>query len=173
MFLSSIWVYFGEIGVYSLYPFLYWSKEHTNLIDEDLKILFISDIHLMCTVPLVENALFRWDADRYIRMNVRQALAYLVPDAVVSLGDTFDQGFYANDGEWAAYQTCLKSVIPSHIQLFVTPGDNDIGGEGRDVMNKDVIDKFKRTFSSLNDVHIIRNVALVQVSGKTLYRHWL
>ena len=156
--------------MYKIYPLLK-SRWSGSLVDGDilvgdvLKLLLISDMHIMCTVPAVEPWLYRWDADRYLRMNIETAVRYVHPDVVIVLGDMFDQGYIASEQEWEEYIECLHDIVrlPVETKLLVTVGDNDIGGEGRDVIKSSLVERYTKEFGTLNDVHIIRNVAFVKV----------
>jgi predicted phosphodiesterase len=137
-----------------------------------MKLLLISDMHIMCTVPAVEPWLYRWDADRYLRMNIETAVKYVNPDAVILMGDVFDQGYIATEQQWKEYLECLQTIVhlPPHTKLMVTVGDNDIGGEGREVIKSSLLTRYMKEFGPMNSVEMIRNVAFVKVNTVPLLR---
>ena len=62
------------------------------------------------------------------------AYGYARPDAVIFLGDLFDEGSRATDDEFKDYVDRFRKLfpLPRSVKVAFLPGDNDVGGEGRD-----------------------------------------
>ena len=76
----------------------------------------------------------RWDSDKYLQKSFSLAYGYVRPDAVIFLGDLFDEGSVATDDEFQDYVTRFHKLfpLPKNVKVAYLPGDNDVGGEGRD-----------------------------------------
>ena len=76
----------------------------------------------------------RWDSDKYLQKSFSLAYGYVRPDAVIFLGDLFDEGSRANDDEFHDYVKRFRKLfpLPKHVKAAYLPGDNDVGGEGPD-----------------------------------------
>ena len=105
-------LFMGEHGARRLYAAAYWSwpdltartttREPTSTM---LRVLFLSDPHIQCTLDRYEYGPARWDSDRYLRGSYGAISGYLNPhpDIVVILGDVFAEGFKATESEWQDY----------------------------------------------------------------------
>ena len=161
------WIYFAEFCIYSLYSHHMWDiySEDGAVSKEALKVLVVTDLHIMCTMSAVEPWIARWDADRYLKKNLDQAFAVFSPDVVLILGDVFDQGYNANSQEWIDYLRCFRHVVavPDNVQLMSTVGDNDIGGEGRESISSRILERYSVKFGKMNSLTVIENVAFIKV----------
>lgn len=168
LLLSLGWIYFAEFSIYSLYSNHVWDMyDEDGAVSEDsLKVLVMTDLHIMCTMSAVESWIARWDADRYLKKNLDQAIKVFKPNVVLILGDVFDQGYNANSQEWIDYLRCLRHVVavPGNVQIMSTVGDNDIGGEGREPISGRVMERYTVKFGEMNSLSVIENVAFIKVS---------
>jgi hypothetical protein len=152
-----------------------------------LRLLLTSDPQLQGNLwePPVLRQITTRDADWHLWKVMGLALRWLRPDAVLVLGDLLDEGFVASDADFEAYAARYRSIFriptrsapangtsaaadytaPPLSAAGATPvvsiaGDNDIGGEGGDVMEARVLRRFEREFGSVNG-----GVALAAAGG--------
>uniref|UniRef100_A0A0N5AN84 Metallophos domain-containing protein n=1 Tax=Syphacia muris TaxID=451379 RepID=A0A0N5AN84_9BILA len=95
----------------------------------------------------------QWDADRYLRNGFSRALRISDPDAIVFMGDLFDEGVQMSSNEYAL--TCQRFdnifSFPEFIQRLYIPGDNDVGGEGVPVF-PELVSRFQKHFITRFDL---------------------
>lgn len=132
------------------------------------RILFVADPQLLGE----NNELWiaRWDSDRHISKNYRQAFSHVKPDAVIFLGDLTDEGSMADDVQFQRYFKRFRKVFPSvgGVDRIYLPGDNDIGGEGWEPVKKDKIERFLAFFWSKTTLKLKNNLNFYVVD---LIRH--
>jgi len=91
----------------------------------------------------------RWDSDRYLR-NVYSWVASRYSNAYsIFLGDLIDEGSIAEgEEEYAGYTRRFHNIFNPQLTKgsIYTPGDNDIGGEGRDLVTSQKIARFEAGF---------------------------
>lgn len=133
---------------------------------ESLRVLLLADPHIQCTFDKYERWLYRWDADVFLARSFRRLASATDPGLVVVLGDVFAEGFKASKQQWREYLECFRAIfpIPTGVERIVLYGDNDIGGEGRDVMNEEVLGRYEREFGPINTVVNVRGYNFVKVS---------
>lgn len=98
--------------------------------------------------------LARWDIDRYLRKTFAYAYEYSQPDVVLFLGDLFDEGSKATPMEYSQtlerFFWAFREI--QHAKTVYIPGDNDIGGEGRDFMTSKKVHRFQQHFGNVTDI---------------------
>ena len=173
LLLSLGWVYFAEVLIYPFYSTFIWDTHNDTVPNDSLRVLAITDLHIMCTMSAVEPWIARWDADRYLKKNLDQAIAVFEPHVVLILGDVFDQGYNANSKEWVDYLACLRHIValPKKVKFMSTVGDNDIGGEGPEPISSRVVERYRVKFGEMNSVTVIENIAFIKVS--VLWAVWM
>ena len=167
---GAVCVLLGEWAVFHVYS-MRWDIAASDRRgdNESLRVLLLADPHIQCTFDKYERWLYRWDADLYLVRSFRRLLSATDPGLVVVLGDVFAEGFKASEKQWREYLECFRAVfpIPRGVEQIVLYGDNDIGGEGRDVMNEAVLKRYEREFGAVN--------AVINVAGrnfvKVIFRH--
>ncbi|CAC5361904.1 MPPE1 [Mytilus coruscus] len=125
--------------------------------EEEQVILLVSDPQLQgyqMEPPLPIGAFSRWDIDRYLTRTFGLAYNHVKPDIILFLGDLIDEGSTAVDEEYHyALQrfTDVFSAAQYTKKIFI-PGDNDIGGEGRDFRTQKKVDRFVKSFENITGV---------------------
>ncbi|XP_053392739.1 metallophosphoesterase 1 homolog isoform X2 [Mercenaria mercenaria] len=96
----------------------------------------------------------RWDIDRYLRKTFSYAYEYSQPDVIVFLGDLFDEGSKASKFEYSETLDRFTHIYheTKHTKTIYIPGDNDIGGEGRDFMTTRKVERFERNFGNMSEI---------------------
>ncbi|XP_032223459.2 uncharacterized protein LOC116604754 [Nematostella vectensis] len=164
----------GDIG--SFYRASQTWRVPKKLDDKSVSFLFLGDPQVLGYIG--EGSTFlasivRWDSDRYIKKSFNAALKHVQPDAIVVLGDAFNEGFTATDEEFCDTKRRFDWIFESakDLPFIVLAGDNDIGGEDFDVMSKSVVSRFIRHFGPLNGVVNIGSVQLVKVNTASFIRY--
>ncbi|XP_060072058.1 metallophosphoesterase 1-like [Ylistrum balloti] len=96
----------------------------------------------------------RWDIDRFLSQTFSLAHAYAQPDVVVFLGDLMDEGSKASKEEYKSYYYRFLSVFRAaekDKKVYIA-GDNDIGGELRDMRKEWKMERFEKHFDLLTGV---------------------
>ena len=78
-------------------------------------------------------------------------MSYKYPHSTaVFLGDLLDEGSEATDDEYKDYAKRFFNVFPplSTAERIFTPGDNDVGGEGGDLITLKKLDRFRHNFGA-------------------------
>ena len=165
-------VLLGEWMVFYIYS-MRWDIAISDRQGENgsLRVLLLADPHIQCTFDRYERWLYRWDADLFLARSFRRLLSATDPGLVVVLGDVFAEGFKASEKQWREYLECFRAVfpIPPGVERIVLYGDNDIGGEGRDVMNEDVLGRYEKEFGDLNAVINVAGRNFVKVNSSMQY----
>lgn len=151
------------------WAFLRWpnlAKSMPAQDDDHLRVLFVADPQIIGYYN--DHALFspitRWDSDKYLQKSFGLAFGHVRPDAVIFLGDLFDEGSLATDDEFGDYVARFKKIfpLPRSVKTAFLPGDNDVGGEGKDRFSEEkqrrfesYFGKFVETFFTLKFVDFI------------------
>ena len=88
----------------------------------------------------------RWDSDRYLSKTFSWAKYAYNPDVIVFLGDLMDEGSEGTDEEFRGYVKRFHSIYDTKSIKIYVPGDNDIGGEGLDLVTPKKISRFQQNF---------------------------
>eukprot|EP00127_Corallochytrium_limacisporum_P003454 Clim_evm82s149 gene=Clim_evmTU82s149 len=134
-------------------------------------------IHEGAPYPLKHITL--WDADRYISRIIISVLQNYDPDVVAILGDLLDEGVEASDEQYKGYVERFDRYIRKPIysfyeerdedgDLFLLAGDNDIGGEGRDLLTDASTDRHVKNFGLLNHSIEVKGVIIAQIDTVSL-----
>ncbi|KAJ8318830.1 hypothetical protein KUTeg_003921 [Tegillarca granosa] len=93
----------------------------------------------------------RWDIDRYLSQTFGLAYSYCKPDVVIFLGDLMDEGSKATTLEYKYYYYRVQSIFSAakYTKKIYVPGDNDVGGEYRDMRTEKKVDRFVKHFEEL------------------------
>ena len=173
-FIGMFIVFYNEFLVYWIsymsWPALHKQSQFLNpngsvindLKQRPLRLLLVADPQL-----IGENDehwsigwLARWDSDRFLRSSFILANAYVRPDAIIYLGDLFDEGLKASAQQYERYYQRFESAFqldkmarlkPPTKQIFL-PGDNDIGGEYMGDRNEQLEDRYEKYFGPMVDV---------------------
>ncbi|KAL3876746.1 hypothetical protein ACJMK2_034543 [Sinanodonta woodiana] len=130
---------------------------HRNTPEKEQVLLLVSDPQLQGyeDEPLFPvGSLTRWDSDRYLSKTFSYAYNYVQPDIVIFLGDLFDEGSKAPIEEYEFTFKRFHAIFAAakNVKKLYLPGDNDIGGEGRDVRTVMKIKRFVNHFEELEGV---------------------
>ncbi|XP_050720946.1 uncharacterized protein LOC127000863 isoform X4 [Eriocheir sinensis] len=128
---------------------LSWPSLHTPS-DEHVRVLFAADPQILSLLsdsePIFPLSLITiWDADRFVSRGFQMALWKTKPDIVVFLGDLLNDGSIVNDNDFNATLGHFKNLlsVPNYVKHTIfLPGDNDIGGEGNDLVTPHKINRF-------------------------------
>ncbi|XP_066292833.1 metallophosphoesterase 1 homolog isoform X1 [Branchiostoma lanceolatum] len=114
----------------------------------------------------------RLDSDRYLSKTFHLLLDLVQPDAVVFLGDLEDEGSVASDVEYSDYVRRFYQIfhVPAETKLILLAGDNDIGGEGADMITQEKMQRFEKNFAPLNEVVRVKNVDFIKVNLVTPFQ---
>lgn len=139
-------IFFNESLIYYLQRIQWQVKECGT--EKCARILFVADPQLLGEI--YERKYARWDSDRHISKNYRQAFSHVRPDAVVFLGDLTDEASVATDAQLRRYFRRFMEIFPKvdGVQVIYLPGDNDIGGEGWEAVSHDKVVKFQEFFGN-------------------------
>ncbi|XP_067672644.1 metallophosphoesterase 1 homolog [Haliotis asinina] len=136
--------------------------------EEEMRILFVSDPQIIgyqdeLMFPI--GSLTRWDSDSFLSRTFSVAFSYVQPDVVVFLGDLMDEGSRATPAEYEIYMGRLESIFYSakHVKKIFVPGDNDIGGEGRDFRSPFKITRFENHFENLTGIERVGFIDFIKL----------
>ncbi|XP_035826961.1 cell division control protein 1 [Aplysia californica] len=155
--LVIIVVAFNEFLVYSFQTFRWTRISKDRAPTEEMVVLFASDPQLIGVqdeLGFPIGSIARWDSDRYLQKTFSRAYAHTQPDVIVFLGDIMDEGSKATEAEYQSYLQRFHSIFPETkiTKTVIIPGDNDIGGEGRDFRTPFKVDRFEKHFENLTGV---------------------
>ncbi|KAH8866240.1 Metallophosphoesterase 1 [Schistosoma japonicum] len=124
---------YGEI----MHPYMTlksWRLPGVKQSEDEVRTLLIADSHIegYRSYLHILNNIFQIDSDNFIRFYFVKAIQLTKPSGVIFLGDLLDSGNTAPDSDFAYTVSRFKKIFLFDDDLFVilTPGDNDIGGEG-------------------------------------------
>ncbi|XP_046566490.1 LOW QUALITY PROTEIN: metallophosphoesterase 1-like [Haliotis rubra] len=136
--------------------------------EEEMRILFVSDPQIIgyqdeSMFPI--GSLTRWDSDSFLSRTFSLAFSYAQPDVVVFLGDLMDEGSRATPAEYEIYMDRIESIFYSarHVKKIFVPGDNDIGGEGRDFRSPFKIARFENHFENLTGIERVGFIDFIKL----------
>ncbi|KAK3091911.1 hypothetical protein FSP39_023647 [Pinctada imbricata] len=128
-------------------------------------------------------AITRWDSDRFLSQTFWLAMSHTKPDAVIYLGDLMDEGSKASkeDYKYCYYRFHQIFALAQKLKNIYIPGDNDVGGEGRDFRTEEKVKRFELHFEELKGVSNhkfidyvkldIRTQALIYAEKRELAQH--
>lgn len=158
----------GEFGLLYIYSCNWDFPQRSRGVGSDVvKILLVSDPQIQGYRN--ENHLLgwitRWDADNYLRRSFAAACDHVQPEIVVFLGDLLDEGSIATEAEFRQYSERFRRIfdVPSGATAVYLPGDNDIGGEGAELMTWEKIGRFSEAFGKPNLVINLKDIDFVKV----------
>lgn len=95
------------------------------------RILIVADPQLIGYRHEKYGWIARWDSDSYLANGYSYAKWRFRPNAIIFLGDLFDEGLESNDDEWQETYERFTTIYPndSGDNYIYIAGDNDIGGE--------------------------------------------
>jgi len=135
------------------WSFLRWpnlTKTMATPDDRHLRVLFVADPQIIGYRDgnYFFGPITRWDSDKYLQKSFSLAYGYARPDAVIFLGDLFDEGSRATDDEFKDYVDRFRKLfpLPRSVKVAFLPGDNDVGGEGRDRFSDEKQYRFESHF---------------------------
>ncbi|XP_038065586.1 uncharacterized protein C630.12-like [Patiria miniata] len=144
--------------------------EQTGTPPQDpVRILFVGDPQIQGyqDEPAILGYITRWDADVYLQKYFHEAIRYIKPDVVVTMGDLIDEGSISSDADFEIYAERLKKLfaVPDHIKSIVIhlSGDNDIGGEGSDPLTDDKRKRFEKHFGPVTEAVHYKHVAFFKI----------
>ncbi|XP_052068551.1 uncharacterized protein LOC127707834 isoform X2 [Mytilus californianus] len=152
-------VLFNECFIYIIQSFR-WPDigiaDYRNYEEEQV-ILLVSDPQLQgyqMEPPFPIGSFSRWDIDRYLTRTFGLVYHHVKPDIILFLGDLIDEGSTAVDEEYHyAYQRFIDVFSAAeYTKKIYIPGDNDIGGEGRDFRTQKKVDRFVKNFENITGV---------------------
>ncbi|OPL21002.1 hypothetical protein AM593_07986, partial [Mytilus galloprovincialis] len=120
--------------------------------EEEQVILLLQGYQMEPRFPI--GAFSRWDIDRYLTRTFGLVYHHVKPDIILFLGDLIDEGSTASDEEfYYAYQRFNDVFSPAqYTKKIYIPGDNDIGGEGRDFRTHKKEERFVKHFENMTGV---------------------
>lgn len=98
--------------------------------------------------PFPIGSITRWDSDRFLHNGYMAAVRHFHPDVIIFLGDELDEGSKATSEYFTQYRLRFASLfpIPDNALAIFIPGDNDIGGEGLDLVTSNKKRRFQEEF---------------------------
>ncbi|XP_031551473.1 metallophosphoesterase 1-like [Actinia tenebrosa] len=143
--------------------------------DGSLCVLAVSDPQIQGfngELPSILGYITRWDADRYLSHAFEAAVKFVKPDVIIFLGDLLDEGFESTNEEFSVYTQRFDRIfnVPNDIHKIYLAGDNDIGGEGPDVLSSQTVGRFTKHFGPLNDIINIKSFQFVKINTVSFLR---
>ncbi|KRT83549.1 Calcineurin-like phosphoesterase [Oryctes borbonicus] len=152
-----------------------WDELKCTDEDSCIKILFVADPQIIGKLNEVIHFLTPlsiWDSDRYLRVTYRTVFNFIRPNIVIFLGDLFDEGSISIQHDFRDYVARLYRIFGitknSGVQYIWLPGDNDIGGEGADVVTSEKVAKFMQFFPQ-SDSEQYANVTFYKINKLVQY----
>lgn len=130
---------------------LQWSQIPCQT-DKCLKILLVADPQILGNTfdTKLYWPLANLDSDWHLSKTYRKALQHTTPDVILFLGDLMDEGSVASAVQYDEYYARFANIFPqpkASTSMIYIPGDNDIGGEGRDLISEETVQRFRQYFS--------------------------
>ncbi|KAK7579886.1 hypothetical protein V9T40_000515 [Parthenolecanium corni] len=157
---------YNEYIVYILKPITTWPEIKCSF-SKCIKLFVVADPQILGKIN--ENVLTRYDSDRYLRNTFSIAFEHVKPDGILFLGDLTDEGYFADDEQFARYYERIKSIFQlkrmtnSNIPTVFIPGDNDIGGENNELIKAVVVKRFREYFGK-EEVETIDAIRILKVN---------
>lgn len=143
---------------------------------DSLNLLFVSDSQIQGyrgDRPGILGYITRFDSDWYLKKVFFMALTSFFPDAVIHLGDVFDEGSIATAEEFQEYKARHDRIFhtPAGVYRIHIAGDNDIGGESSDIITEEEVARFSANMGPLNDVIKLKyTFQIVKINSVSLLR---
>jgi hypothetical protein len=163
--LAFLLIIYNEFGVYYLttlsWPPLHNVRQSGSANEKPVRFLLVADPQLIGEndEPWEYGWFARWDADRYLRNTFLFAHSHVKPNAIIYLGDLFDEGLKATDEQFERYFQRFKSIYRMDqltsvhgVKHIYISGDNDVGGEYHGDRNDRLGDRFEKYFAPMVDV---------------------
>ncbi|XP_058062847.1 uncharacterized protein LOC131212826 [Anopheles bellator] len=138
-----------------IYHSLRWSELQCET-DTCVKVLLVADPQILGNTfdKKLYWPLANFDSDRHLKRTYKRAVQHTTPDVICFLGDLMDEGSVADDVQFANYFSRFVNIFTQPtadtLMLFI-PGDNDIGGEGLEVVKSDKVLRFKQYFNEQDE----------------------
>ncbi|GJQ78978.1 hypothetical protein Trydic_g140 [Trypoxylus dichotomus] len=152
-----------------------WQQLKCTDEDSCVKIVLVADPQIIGKLNEVIHFLTPfsiWDSDRYLRVTYQSVFNFIKPDIVIFLGDLFDEGSISVQHDFSNYVDRLYTIFDigksSGIQYIWLPGDNDIGGEGTDIVTSEKMAKFTRAFPQ-SDREQYANISFYKINKLVQY----
>ncbi|KAK6170039.1 hypothetical protein SNE40_018526 [Patella caerulea] len=160
LFVNEYLVYWVQSSRWPVFPEVDRKKEMVVLLVSDPQLQGIQD-----EPGFPVGMVARWDVDRYLSKTFQLAYSYSQPDIVVFLGDLMDEGSKASPDEYQSYFTRFNSIFHSakNSKVIYIPGDNDIGGEGRDFKTFKKVSRFENHFGNVSGVVNTRFIDILKL----------
>lgn len=106
------------------------------------------------------------DSDQYLKNTFARAYAYAKPDVICFLGDLLDEGSIASDEAYKRYLYRFKSIFKTSasVKKFYIPGDNDIGGEGKDYVTAFKTSRFHKGFNESSSMNTNNHLRFLNIN---------
>ncbi|XP_020618526.1 metallophosphoesterase 1 homolog [Orbicella faveolata] len=174
LFLLFIVLAVGEFGCF-WWAFCTWRIPKTSR--DSLNLLFVSDSQIQGYKgerPGILGSIARLDSDWYLTKAFFLALSSFSADAVIHLGDLLDEGYIATDDEFQEYKVRHDKIFntPDRISRIHVAGDNDIGGESRDIITEKTVSRFSENFGPINDILRLKSLQIVKINSLSFLRRW-
>lgn len=172
-------VSYGKVGILLVILFVlyieifsyYVNKKRWNYLScsdpkKCLKILLVADPQIIGHEKYYLTPLASYDSDRFLKVSYNHAYNFVKPDVTIFLGDLMDEGSTAMDSEYNKYVERFFNIFPNNLpntQQIWLPGDNDIGGEGRDFVTPQKINRFNKVFPQ-GDFLSVYNITFFKIN---------
>eukprot|EP00899_Mesostigma_viride_P007727 jgi/Mesvir1/16956/Mv15806-RA.2 len=136
----------------------------------NLHVLLVSDLHLLGRRgSMLDKTIREWQ----LHATFQALVSVLRPDAVVVLGDLFDDGSYCGRHEWERHVATFRRMTrtPEGMPLEVVVGNHDVGdGMGGRLCHwpsqpPHPLARFEAEFGRSTRVFMLRNVTFVALNG--------
>ncbi|XP_022095586.1 uncharacterized protein LOC110981889 isoform X2 [Acanthaster planci] len=145
------------------------ARMQSGTLHDPVRILFVGDPQIQGyrDEPAILGYITRWDADTYLQKYFQEALGYIQPDVIVTMGDLLDEGSISTDVEFEIYAKRFKELfaVPEYMKSVVIhlSGDNDIGGEGSDPLTEAKIKRFEKHFGPLTEAIHYKHITFFKI----------
>ncbi|KAF2348941.1 Calcineurin-like phosphoesterase domain ApaH type [Trinorchestia longiramus] len=137
------------------------SADATHPKSVPVRVLLVADPQMLSTLsePYYPLSLFAvWDANNFMKKGFEAAIRTAKPDVVIFLGDLLNDGSIASDAAFEVMKNDFLNAfaVPDSVKLSIyLPGDNDVGGEGKDLLTDAKIERFLRAFPLPSDLRYL------------------
>jgi len=145
--------------------------------DDACTLLFLADPQIQGKTlepPGILGSIQRWDSDRYLGNVFHWLTSKYSSSTAIFLGDLLDEGSIASQEDFTEYVQRFESIFAKDRVKGVvyTPGDNDIGGEGADMVTLTKLDRYNKQFGIQKPViEACPKLDIVPVSRLTEHGH--
>ncbi|XP_058121385.1 uncharacterized protein LOC131294955 [Anopheles ziemanni] len=163
-------VLYNEVLIYVLQKFK-WSNIYCKE-SGCVRILLVADPQILGKTNNRQfyAGLANYDSDRYLAWYYEQAVEHVQPDVIIFLGDLMDEGTDSTELHFEEYYTRFGAIFPTHptARTIYIPGDNDIGGDGRQPLNPSAKRRFRQYFSERPAWVVNDNLTIYNINRITL-----